>query len=886
MFQERLLPTQQRLVTEVAESLRPEALVPLVVIAGPAGFEVERAHDEIYRHWQRAQQEGKGARGATYTVFLDQTAAKLHLVDLIPTQATLRDNPGSTIFLKNVQYLRPDGLQPFETVVRQFSASKTTCVASLALPVLPQAREALTTAFNRLNDHGLIHYITVRPVPRSSFDSELTAALGAKPEPALSERTWALTHGWPAAITESMRISHDFDMLRTVDRHAFLTPGHGYPQLTETDNVVRWIRCEGTQLWNAAKAVSVLSPLGSDLPWLLAEAVQVTTQDAVELLARLEHAGLLRYHRAESEWRFRVPLTGAGLRSALGPYERRKLAKIAVDALWAGTAYSDDPGYLPDQLALAGRMVDPERARQDLLAHADRSALTGGDQAIGWLRAAGEVTSDRIDRAEILLAHARACLTHGLAELAIDSSSTLLSDFADEITKTNLMDVCFVHIGALFEAKNLSTLRKIAHENWWPWPGDLLQQAICRAFALSLLGRWREAHELLHNLRQESGIADFAKYINYISPPADLWLGLTAEFDAEVAVLPERVEQGQRPADELVRHTSALLALGELGRVDDLLARTRKVRVRLGDPARMAMAFYRGEFDKSLDLARRNIATSSPHGCDANQSVMFQLAAMLQLSRGKLTRARELLATARSRQPTQPHVLALPEAALEMMFGEYERARSLLLTAVNRAENDGIVAQTDCLWIGVAGVAIVGNAGREQIPECLHRLDKIADQIGTESAEIHRLTLRAFVDSDNRAAQTALELLSRRGQPFEQAAGIEQLVRFGVVDPALLTEAHDHYGASDALLRRAWLRTLMQHHGVTVPARQATVVENERLLAVLVAEGLSNKQIAALLQTSDKSVEGRLSRLFLRAGYQSRVELATAMLTGQFEPGR
>ena len=48
--------------------------------------------------------------------------------------------------------------------------------------------------------------------------------------------------------------------------------------------------------------------------------------------------------------------------------------------------------------------------------------------------------------------------------------------------------------------------------------------------------------------------------------------------------------------------------------------------------------------------------------------------------------------------------------------------------------------------------------------------------------------------------------------------------------------------------------------------RQATVTENERLLAVLVSEGLGNKQLAIALQTSEKSVEGRLSRLFARTG--------------------
>ncbi|MFD8498771.1 hypothetical protein [Amycolatopsis sp. NPDC059657] len=879
MPQEHPLPSYERLVTEVVEGLRTAAGVPLVVIAGPAGFEVSHTHDEICLR----RQSDQDTPGTTLTISLDGSLTKLHLLDLFPAQSVLRGKQVSTISLKDVQSLRPDALQPFEALVRQLPATKTVCVASLALPVPPESRQGLGLLFDRLRRDGLLRYVTLRPLPRSKYESEYTTALGATPEQALVERSWSVNRGWPATIAKSIRIADENDMVCKVDRHVFHTPWHGYPRLTETDEVVHWIRRKGALLWSAAKAVAVLDPLGPALPHLLAKAMNVTEPRAAELLTTLQQIGVLCYHRVDGTWRFRLPLVGATLRAVLGPFERRRLAKIAVDALWAGTAYSAYPGYLPDQLAYAGRMVDPERARQELLANAGRLTLADADQAIAWLRAAAEVTSDRGDRAAILLTHAQMCLAHGLPRFALESSSTLLNTYLDDITPNNLVDVYLVHVGALFDSKDLDMLEKIAQGSWWPWPGGPLERGITRAFTQALLGRWRETHDLLHIVRQEPGAEEFHDIITMIGPSADLFLGLTAEFDEVVATLPARVGRGQRPIAELVSHSRALLALGELDRVEELLTRTREVEVNLGAPAKMAMAFYRGEFDESLNLARKNIATGPPHGCDANQSVMFQLAAMLQLSRGKLTRSRELLATARSRRAALPHVLAVPEAALEMMFLEYERARSLLLTAVGQAEDEGVVAQTDCLWITIATIAIHDGTGRDQLPECLHRLEKIAAQIGTGPAEIHRLSVQALVNSDEHAAESALALLRRRGQPFEQATGIERLVRFGLVEPSLLVEAYEHYGAADALLRRAWLRLLMQQHGVAVPGRQVTVAENERLLAVLVSEGLSNKQIAQLLHSSDKSVEGRLSRLFSRTGYQSRVELAAAMLTGQFE---
>jgi DNA-binding NarL/FixJ family response regulator len=67
-----------------------------------------------------------------------------------------------------------------------------------------------------------------------------------------------------------------------------------------------------------------------------------------------------------------------------------------------------------------------------------------------------------------------------------------------------------------------------------------------------------------------------------------------------------------------------------------------------------------------------------------------------------------------------------------------------------------------------------------------------------------------------------------------------------------------------------------------VPDRGPTAAENDRLLATLVAEGTPNRQLATVLQVSEKSVEGRLSRLLRRTGYRSRVEIATAVFNATF----
>ncbi len=60
----------------------------------------------------------------------------------------------------------------------------------------------------------------------------------------------------------------------------------------------------------------------------------------------------------------------------------------------------------------------------------------------------------------------------------------------------------------------------------------------------------------------------------------------------------------------------------------------------------------------------------------------------------------------------------------------------------------------------------------------------------------------------------------------------------------------------------------------------AGLTDREREIAGLVAEGMSNKQVAAAIFLSEKTVEHHLSRIFAKAGVRSRVELTRVMAGG------
>ena len=100
---------------------------------------------------------------------------------------------------------------------------------------------------------------------------------------------------------------------------------------------------------------------------------------------------------------------------------------------------------------------------------------------------------------------------------------------------------------------------------------------------------------------------------------------------------------------------------------------------------------------------------------------------------------------------------------------------------------------------------------------------------------------------------------------------------------------HESYrlaGAFGAPVLRSRLRQAMTDRGVAVPATRARpdeFSEVERRIIELVRSGKSNREIAATVVISEKTVEKHLTKLYLKTGCRSRHELAAASLGGRLE---
>ncbi len=137
---------------------------------------------------------------------------------------------------------------------------------------------------------------------------------------------------------------------------------------------------------------------------------------------------------------------------------------------------------------------------------------------------------------------------------------------------------------------------------------------------------------------------------------------------------------------------------------------------------------------------------------------------------------------------------------------------------------------------------------------------------------------RGDFDSAREAVAGALDEHARLAQPFELGrtllvqGSIERRAKARAVARRSLTEALETFDALGAALWAAKAADELAR----IPGRppgSGELTETERRVAELVAEGLSNKEVAARLFVSVRAVESNLSKVYAKLGVRSRTEL-------------
>ena len=858
---------RDRLVRGIVDAISDPAGPRAVLILGAGGTGLSTALKQVCREFGEDRAWFAAARPRQPRSALGAVLNGIRAFSA-PEQSAGRS---AMLAIDDAQWIDADTLGRLVSLVRllirESPESSPRCVCAVRVDLL--AAGAGRDLIAELVEGGLVEVVWLRPIDEAGLAAFIGERTGAEPTAELVRHVGRLSRNRPKAAGIVLDALTAADGIRIDDLRAHLVDPPAAPILEPRHRLVQELRGLGASGWSVAKAVAVLSPLGDGVPELVAEATGLPHAEVATALNVLRTNGIVRYGRTGGRWRFRLPLVQRILIGETGPYERRRLAQVAVTAVWEQRARCADLDYLADQQACAGRMLDEQRAKTELLAHARASIRLGRAAYAGvWLRAAAELSYDVAERVEVLWEYAQLCAAQGGAVECLAAIESLLSDLAVHPGPSSLLiDIHLTRAFMLRRTGNVTELTRLARGESWPWPADPVVQAVAKAGASYALGQWRRVRDLLDGV-SVSWQGDSA----HPAHPAEALYSLAALWQGE----PDRFAGHLSDRDgQDVRSIGALLTLGDLRSAERISARngTRPEQLTLADQA--VLAARRGEYDRALEFTRSSLAPASTSGPETSRVSMIQSAALILLARGRLTDARALVERGHGDRTALVHLLAVPQARAAMLLGERQQADQILDRAIKDAWAADTVVGTDELWFTAAQSAAASESW-DRIGECLRAADTVARRLATDRAMLHSMLIRACVEP--RSCTAALCVARGLGQPSDLATAIEHLVRVGAGDPGLLREAYDLLGPADALLTRARIRILMRERDVVVPDRQAGVEENERLLAVLIAQGFGNNQLAVLLGVSRRSIENRLSRFFSRSGYRSRLELAMDVL--------
>ncbi|WP_416972673.1 AAA family ATPase [Streptomyces sp. 4F14] len=738
--------------------------------------------------------------------------------------------------------------------------------------------------------------------------------LRAKPDAVLARQAGELTRGIPGAVDALLAGWTRRDGIRVADGHAFLGARTPVPVLPDDNAFVMAVDALGEPYRAVAAALSILGPLGRPALRLTAAWAGLSVDAAYDGVRRLVEAGILDQvpgpDGATAEgWTFRLPLTEHTVRERLSPVDRRRLSATAVEILWkdadaesAGRVIRPAPGlldeanalaYRADRVADAGSRVDRERAVAELTAAAWRMRPgTGDGRALLWLRAARDLTEHADTRDLVLQQYGR------IAYLACDfatgraAGESLLRNPGPALSDVDLQETANLVVAATANQRDWATMSRLATAYWWDGlPVPALAKVSGQAMALCYLSRWKDAADLLQRTETVWTTGPRARAVPArLGAMADLAMGRPEPYRRELA-LHEAPELPPGKAYSLASGMfDDLLAGYDLDAADKLLE-TAGLTVQVLPPlGQFLFDHLTGRWDRALESARRLLACNEIQSTPvSDNSLMPAWTAAILLARGRVTSALQMVEETRGPDTSPPQcALDASEAEVLMTLGDMDAAEKTLRRGLAAAREHDQIYGTEELWAPLAEVT--AEAGRTaEAAACVESLGQIASSTGSGRAQLRYLLASARVlcqeapDTARDHLREAVNLARSRGLPFETATTLLEAADGGADSGKSLYEAYELFGMAGATLWRFHTRTMLREAGLAIPGRKQATAENDHLLATLLAEQLTTRQIATVLRLKEDAVVGRLTRLLARTGKRSRTELVTAVLTGTLD---
>lgn len=310
----------------------------------------------------------------------------------------------------------------------------------------------------------------------------------------------------------------------------------------------------------------------------------------------------------------------------------------------------------------------------------------------------------------------------------------------------------------------------------------------------------------------------------------------------------------------------------------------------------------RGRCRQALGLARQSLRVAEQAGLSLGPA--WYAVSLAETAGGSASQALAAAEAARRHSEDDADRLFLPralhaEGRIRLLGGEFEAAAGLLRRTGELETAQGQRDPATRRWHGDLAEALAGCGAADEADRLLAWARPQAERLG-RSCVVAVLDRAAAVVSESRGdllpAAGTLEDAARRLRaaryPLEEArtALVLGRVRRGLGDEAAARAA---FAESLRIFTRAgargWVAAVRAERDGSRPAAvpgedcawSERLTSTERCVVARVAQGATNREIAAGLVVSVKTVEAALTRAYRKLGARSRVEVTRIVMAGQ-----
>ncbi|WP_268247703.1 helix-turn-helix transcriptional regulator [Lentzea flava] len=785
----------------------------------------------------------------------------------------------AALLIDDLDHVDDDSLALLTLVLRRVSAAPLVLVtASRSHTSEPGAENLL----DRVEQHAEVLRLDLAPLSDADVARIVESVLQTPVDEALAREVGQRSDGNPFFVTEIARSLQELDLVTVDNNRARLAVSPDAIRLTRREAVLRRVAPLENDTRLVARAVSVFRRVRLDQIPLLARVASLPESTVVAAFDELLRAHIV-VHDDDRGYRFSHALVGEALYHEVGPAQRRHLHSLISARL-----LEDRSQGLPvDLLQLAWHLAESaapgDRAAVEVLAEAASVARATAPETAAALcaRALQLLPRTAPERADLLALQCRVLARASRPALAIDPGLAALESLAPGQERTR---VATAVISSLFSVGRTAEALALADEEVANGPASLEAQ---------------RAVLLVYNNRHEDAVSEVARIEALpISSPAEgvivfehlaMLSSLLFQHDRTVEYANRALSYSDgQPMLELQALSVCASITALAGLVHDASWRLRRAEELVDQvgshgfraeraASRVALDWLGGRWDAALDGIGRWLPDVEAAQADQALGVLQAVELSIRTWRGELDVAARLVALPAPQSVNISKLHAAAHAEYLIARGEIDEAYILLADAVGSR----LEAAYSCVLVARM---IELDLERGRTGAALESLDRLASVSRTRVSPWSRTTVRrvtGVVRQDADLLREAVSEAATGGLEFEKARAQLALGEVCADEVAVLVEAYTAFQRLGAHGLRRQAGNRLRALGAKVPRARSKapglLTEAEENVARLVQQGMRNRDIAAALHYSPRTIEVYLSRIYAKLHVSSRLELARVL---------